>query len=296
MCDPELDVVGVTATAGVVSGRVATRNVQAVIELIDPRKRPRFGASQAPPASLPLEGGAVCDFLAEANGPSGLGDLEVHVPELHNPHESAKLMVDLVRDQPNEITLLTLGPLTNVELACERMPDFLGHLKGLVCLAGAVSSGGDVTAAAEFNVYANPEAARTILLSPATKTLVPLDIAANVVLTFQQFDRLPGASSSNLAKFLHDVLPYSLRAHHEFLGLEGLPLASIVALAAVARPNLFTTSPMAVDVETSGELTRGMTIFDRRGVAQWQTNIDVACEVDGQGIVDYLTSVVSSAS
>ena len=79
-------------------------------------------------------------------------------------------MIDIARSEPNEVTLLTLGPLTNLELALERAPDFLQSLKGIVVFGGAVACGGDVTAAAEFNMYANPEAARTVLSSPATKT------------------------------------------------------------------------------------------------------------------------------
>src|SRR5690606_38243731 len=90
--------------------------------------------------------------LADLNGPSGLGDWEFRVADLHHRHESAKLMVDIARSEPNEVTLLTLGPLTNLELACERAPDFLQMLKGIVVFGGAVSCGGDVTAAAEFNI------------------------------------------------------------------------------------------------------------------------------------------------
>src|SRR5690606_8687442 len=140
---------------------------------------------------------------------------EFRVAELHHRHESAKLMIDLVRTDPNEITLLTLGPLTNLELACERAPEFLSLLRGLICLGGSVAVGGDVTAAAEFNIFADPEAAKTVLLSPATKTLVPLDVSGRPVLTFEQWDRLQANSDSPLGRFLGQVLPFSFRAHHE---------------------------------------------------------------------------------
>jgi inosine-uridine nucleoside N-ribohydrolase len=70
---------------------------------------------------------------------------------------------------------------------------------------------------------------------------------------------------------------------------------SLVALAAIARPALFRSEPMAIDIETAGELTRGMTVFDRRGIDRWQTNIDVVRHVDAQGVLDYFSQVVSRA-
>ena len=152
-----------------------------------------------------------------------------------------------------------------------------------------------MTAAAEFNIYYDAEAARTVLRSPATKTLVPLDVSRRVILTFEHFNRFPAEGTSPAAAFLRRLLPYSFRAHHQYLGIEGIALREVVALAAVARPALFRTEPMAVDVETRGELSRGSTIFDRRGIPRWQTNIDVASEVDQQGVLDYVTEILKFA-
>jgi inosine-uridine nucleoside N-ribohydrolase len=154
--DPEIDLIGLTATAGCVSGRTATRNVQAIVEQLDSSKWPRLGGltSDVPVESPPLD--PVGEMVAKVNGPSGLGNLEIEVADLHNIRDPARVLTELVRMAPNEITLLTLGPLTNVERACERSPDFLGLLKRLICLCGTVDGGGDVTAAAEFNVYCDP--------------------------------------------------------------------------------------------------------------------------------------------
>ena len=296
LLDPELDVLGITATAGCVTGPAATRNVQAIIEHLDPLKWPRIGASEGQIATFGTDVGAEPVTLADLNGPSGLGDWEFRVAALHHRHESAKLMVDIARSEPNEVTLLTLGPLTNLELACERAPDFLQMLKGIVVFGGSVTRGGDVTAAAEFNMYANPEAARTILCSPATKTLVPLDVCRKVVLTFEQYDRVKPDESSATGQLLAQLLPYAFRAHHQYLGLEGVALNELVALAAISQPRLFETHAMAVDVETSGELTRGMTVFDRRGIPNWQTNIDVLTGVDAQGVLDYFARVLRGSN
>lgn len=292
LLDPDLDVVGVTATAGCVTGAAASRNVQAIIEHLDPPKWPRIGCSEGKVASFGTDVGAESITLADLNGKSGLGNWEFRVADLHHRHESAKLMVDIARSEPNEVTLLTLGPLTNLELACERAPDFLQMLKGIVVFGGSVSCGGDVTAAAEFNMHANPEAARLVLRSPATKTLVPLDICQNVVLTFEQYDRVKPAEETSTRQLLEQLLPYAFRAHHQYLGLEGVSLRELVAVASISQPRLFERHAMAVDVETGGELTRGMTVFDRRGIPLWQTNIDVLTAVDGQGVLDYFARVL----
>lgn len=296
LLDRELDVLALTAVPGAVSGANATRNLQAIVEMLDPPKWPRIGASEASLGESVIEFGSSAVTTAALNGPTGLGDCDFHVAEMHHLRESAKVIIEVIRDQPDEVTLLTLGPLTNVELAAELEPEFFSLLGGLVCLAGSVECGGDVSAAAEFNVYADPEAARYVLRSPATKTLVPLDIAGKVVLTFDQYDRLPGRPNTPIGRFLEEILPFAFRAHHEHLGQEGIRLNELVALCAVAEPRLFEGQQMAVDVETSGELTRGMTVFDRRGIHRWQTNIEVLTEVDGQGVLDYFTRIVRRAA
>jgi len=221
------------------------------------------------------------------NGKTGLGNWCLDVPELHSPRESAKVLTDLVREFPHEITLLTLGPLTNIEIARERFPEFFSLLGGLVTLGGSIQGLGDVTAGAEFNIYANPEAARNVLTRPATKTILPLEVSKKTVLTFSQFDRLTVQPASPLMQFVREVIPFALRTHHELLGVEGIPLREVAALVAITEPRQTDTQPMAIDVETTGELTRGMTIFDQRGTQQWQTNIDVITDIDPQGVLDY---------
>ncbi len=267
LLDPEVDLVAVTATAGCVSGHMASRNLQAVVELLDPPKWPRLGAS--------------------LNGRTGLGNSQVPVAELHKPHEAVKLLIEQVRQHPQEITLLTLGPLTNVLAAQERDPEFLSLLRELVCLGGSIGAGGDATAAAEFNIFADPDAAQTVLKYPATKALVPLDVTQQVVLSYDQFARLSDVGISRAGKMLLEWLQFALRASHEHLGSEGLALREVVAFVAVAHDRLIHSTSMALDVETRSGLCRGVTVFDRRSTRQWQTNIDVVDSVDVQGVLDY---------
>ncbi len=293
LLDPEIDVLAITATPGVVSGMQANHNIQTIINRLDPPKYPRIGSCDSHlKASIPMLREVAIPLL---HGETGLGDCPTTAVSLASPHASAKVLVDVVRSHPREVTLLTLGPLTNIILACELHPDFLHELKSLVCLAGSVERGGDVTASAEGNVYADPEAARQILTSTIHKTLVPLDVASQLVLTFSDMDRLPQDRHSRVTELINQLLPFALRSARRHLGQEGIELREIAALAAITRPQLFSRKVMAVDVETRGELTRGMTIFDRRGLRNWQANIDVVHEIDSDKVLDYFTGVLWNA-
>lgn len=285
--DSSVDVLALTAAAGRVSGKQATRNLQVIVSLLDPDRWPRIGCSESQAFPAPKDAGA--PDAALLNGPQGLGECTGPEVALHQRHEAPKLLADLVRADPHEITLLTLGPLSNVNLACDWNPEFLSQLKALVCLGGSIAALGDVTAAAEFNIHADAEAARAVLKFPATKTLVPLDSARRFMLSFEQYDRWNVDDTTRLGRLLQQTVPYALRASRQHLGIEGFVLPEVVALAYITQPQLFEHQMMSMDVELGGELTRGMTVFDRRGVSRWQTNIDVVTSVDVQGVIDYVT-------
>ena len=286
LIDPSIEVVGVTATAGTVPGVQATRNVQAIIGLLDPPLRPRIGGC----SEQPLDDSATPQQKL-INGQCGLGEFIAPDIDLHNRRDSAKLIVDLVRDAPGEVTILTLGPLTNIARAFELFPELPEMIRGIVCLGGSVNAGGDVTAIAEFNIWAARIAARTVFRSPASKTLVPLDVSRRVVLTPQEVSAIKPVPSE-MADVVESMLQFFLRAHRQHLGIEGIRLDAVAALASIAGPDLFESRPMSVDVETSGELTRGMTVFDRRDTPNWRANIDVLTGIDYLGVADYFMQVI----
>jgi len=291
LCDPALEVVALTATGGRFPGPIASRNLQCVTALLDPDLRPRMGVSDRPGVPFP-ETHSSPPLL---DGEQGLGECNIPISDLHQRHQSPRLLAELVRAQPHQITLLTLGPLTNIELALEVHPDFLDQLKSLVIMGGAVGGGGDATAAAEYNCFADPEAARTVLTHPGTKTLVPIDVSRQLMVSFDQYQRWEPCSVSRLKQFLEWTLPFALRASRQHLGIEGVRLPGVVALCAITQPHLFQREPMSVDVELSGELTRGMTVFDRRSIANRQANIEALTAVDLQGVLDYMTRIIRSA-
>lgn len=289
--DPEVDLLAVTATAGCVDGPTATRNLTAILTLLDPDKRPKVGACGGGDAGVgPGFGGEELDW-AVVNGPDGLGDWELPDVELYAPRDSPRLLTELVREHEGEVTLLTLGPLTNVKLAAERWGGFYEALAGLVIAAGSVEAGGDATAAAEFNVAADPLAARSVLRGRAAKTLVPLDVTRRPTLDPSASAALRADATGGAGELLSHLLPWALRSNHQHFGVEGVSLQEPTALAAAVRPDLFDREGMAVDVETGGDLTRGMTVFDRRGVRRWQTNVEVVREVDAAGVRAYVAEI-----
>jgi len=284
--DPRVEVVAVTAVGGSVSSEQAVRNVQTIIEALDPPRWPRVGAPTVPDRPLPADNSHIY-------GADGLGNNDFAVSELHHVHPATKVIADELRSAPEEVTIVCLGPLTNVAGAMRRDPALAAQIGQLVIMGGSLD-GGNVTQAAEFNIYCDPGAARDVLRQPTTMTLIPLDVTRQVVMTFGDLDRLP-ADSSRAGRFLRRILPFSFRTHRQEYGLEGMYLHDTVALVAALHPELFAAERMAADVETQGELTTGATVFDRRPVPQWRHNVYVATKVDAAGVMDVILRGVSEA-
>lgn len=286
--DPTLEVVAVTAVAGNVSAEQATRNVQAIIEQLDPPRRPRVGAAIEPET-------APAGNMAFLSGSDGLGNAVFQVAELHQRHPSEKVLAESIRTSGEQLTILTLGPLTNVGLCLRRDPAIVGQVGQFVIAGGTYAVPGNVTPSAEFNMYFDPEAARETLRSRATKTILPLDVLSKPVFDYGLLERVPSAAS-NVGLLLSKLLPFYFRSHRRQLGIEGVRLHDAVALLGLTNPELFTTQRAAVDVETAGELTAGATIFDRRHEPQWSPNCDVAIDVNVAGVVDAIVSGLERAA
>ena len=230
------------------------------------------------------------------NGQSGLGDFEGYDVDTADRIDSAKLLIDLARDAPGQITVLTLGPLTNVHRALQLHPELPSQLREIIVLGSWITGGGDVTPAADFNMFADPAAARAVLQAPATTTLVPLDVCRGTTMTLDQLDRLPIDPHTRLGRLLDQLLPFWFRAHHQQLGRESIRLDELVALSLVRHRRLFETERVAADVETAGELTRGMVVFDRRRDIPDQPNVDLATQLDSQGVRDYFVGLLNTVA
>ncbi|MFN9720073.1 MAG: nucleoside hydrolase [Planctomycetota bacterium] len=287
LADPAVEVIGLTATAGAVSGIQATRNLQYLINRVDPIRHPRIGQSDM--ASAPCDDAPVgMPHPQHLNGRSGLGDLDPLVPDLHNRRESARLIVDLVREFPNEVRILTFGPLTNLAMALELDAELPMLMSGLICLGGVLTQCGDVTAAAEFNFWSDPAAAQTVMRSPVGKIVVPLDVSHGPALAFDDIDRLSGLiPSTPVGEMINGLMLFAVRASRQHTPSETLAIPAVTALAVASRSADYQADAVVMDVETEGELTSGMTIVDRRPCRPRQTNAEVITQLDDAAVLDY---------
>lgn len=276
--DPEVNVLGLAASAGNVSAERASKNVQILVEQIDPLRWPRLGA--ALPVRYDTDG-------TRLHGADGLGTAVFPCAQLHHPHPSDKLVIDLVRQNPKDITVVTLGPLTVLARAFDRDPELPSLIHRLVCVGGAWHEPGNATAVAEFHFYCDPAAARQVLHCGAPLTLIPLDVTRKLLFSPSDLLELP-APGSRTCRFLREIVPYAIGATSNLYGLEGFHLKDVAGIVAVALPAALTTRPMVVDVETRGELTRGMSVVDNRRVRSASPNVDFAVGIDFDAVRDYM--------
>ena len=285
--DPRVEVVAVTPVEGVVSAQQTSTNVQAIIDQLDPPRLPRVGTASPPEGAPAIDG-------TPLNGEDGLGNTGFRVSKLHHQHPSDKIICDEVHAAEDEVVLLCLGPLTNVARALQRDSELGTLINRIVIAGGSVGVGGNVTAAAEFNMYGDPISARIVFRSATTKTLVPLDVTRDVTLDFDVIEELP-PESTRAGVFLRRILPFAFRAYHQELGQESIRLHAAVALLSIVQPELFRAEEMAGDVEIRGDLTKGATIFDRRVKTNWRPNMEVATEVDAAAAADCIVRWLAAA-
>jgi inosine-uridine nucleoside N-ribohydrolase len=283
--DPTLDVLALLATAGNVSAEQATKNVHILVEQLDPRRWPRLGA--ALPVEYEIDG-------TRLHGPGGLGGVQFPCAQLHHPHPSDRLLVDMVRQNPKEVTVICMGPLTVLARALDRDPDLPHLVSRLVCMGGAVTEPGNAGPITEFHFACDPLAARQVLRCGASITLIPLDVTRKVLFSPTDLLELPSAESRT-CKFLRQIVPFGVRATSNLYGLEGFHLKDVLGIAAVALPGALSTRMMAVDVETRGELTRGMSVVDQRPWVKPTPNVEIGVGVDGAAVRGYIDRVLRSS-
>lgn len=274
---PELEVVAITATGGNVGPAQATRNVESLIAHLDPPHWPRLGAADD---DQPLRADN-----RRLWGDDGFCGADLRCAELHNQHASTKVLAEELRAAPGEVTIVAGGPLNNLAAVFQMEPDLAMQVGHLIIVGGAMEAPGDVTAAAEFNLYCAAEAAQFVFNSPATKTLLPLDVTTQASLTFDLLNHLP-SEATQAGQLLRTLLPGAFQAYRQHLGLEGIYVPEAIGVVAALHPELLVTEAYHCEVETQGQLTHGATVIDRRSHAVEQANMDVAIDLDAAGAVD----------
>lgn len=301
---PELRVEAITAVCGNVSLELATRNVFRVLSLLEEKERPPVARGTDRPLKRELH------TATAYHGDDGLGNLDRCLssdgsprypePEIAlDPRGAISLLLDIADRFPGEISLLALGPLTNVAQAILREPRRVRQLREIVLMGGAISSPGNVTAVAEFNIYTDPEAAQIVFRSGLPLTVVPLDVTRQVSLTRKMIQEEILPRGGRLARFLADTTAHPLEASQRLGDVPAFHLHDPLAVGVALDPSLVRLEPLFVDVEIQGELTLGMTVADLRSRAanlKGKPNAKVARAVEKDRFLELFKERVCPAS
>jgi len=176
----------------------------------------------------------------------------------------------------------------------DRDPELPGLIHRLICVGGTWQEPGNATATAEFHFFCDPPAARQLLKCGAPITLIPLDVTRKILLSPKDLLETPGTESRTW-RFLRRIVPFGIRATSNLYGIEGFHLKDVLAIVALSLPGALTTRALFVDVETRGELTRGMMVVDHRPIPAASPNVDLAVAVEVPPVREYIDRMLRRA-
>lgn len=278
----DVEVLGICAVAGNVPLRLTSRNVRMVCELSG-----RSDIKVYEGASAPMERPLVT--AEHVHGKTGLDGPDLPEPTMavESQHAVDFIIETLMREPAGTVTLCTLGPLTNIGLALRKAPEIAARVKRLVMMGGGFFEGGNITPAAEFNIYVDPEAARDVMASGMPITMIPLDLTHKLLTLSERVERLR-ALGTRPAIALSEMLDFFERFDIEKYGSDGGPLHDPAVIAWVIRPDLFSGRECNVEIETTSPLTLGMTVIDWWRVTDRKPNALVLRDGDDAGFFDLL--------
>ncbi|MDE0695128.1 MAG: nucleoside hydrolase [Boseongicola sp.] len=283
----ELEVLGVTAVAGNVPLALTQRNARIVCELAGHADIPVFAGSDMP-LSRPLVTAEHVHGKTGLDGPT-LPDPEMPLQKGH----AVDFIVDTLRKEPaGTVTLVPIGPLTNVARAFQDAPDIMPRVQEIVLMGGAYFEVGNITPAAEFNIYVDPEAAEIVFRSGIPLTVMPLDVTHKALVTadrVEAFRRMRTRAGEMVAAWTD----FFERFDKEKYGSEGAPLHDPCTIAYLLEPGLFSGRHINVEIETESELTRGMTVADWWRVTDRPANATFMGDLDAKGYFDLLSERIA---
>lgn len=302
---PEAEIVAVTCVGGNVDARQVTENTLAVLELAG-RDDVEVALGREAPLVRPLR------TTPETHGPRGIGHAVLPpARRATSARHAADLIVAEARRRPGELTLVTLGPLTNLAVAVLREPELPRLLRRLVVMGGSYRSPGNTAPTTEWNVSVDPDAAKVVFTAfegaPQRPLALGLDVTERAKFTPDHMVRLarradshpsePGpvgadtieprsVASNPVIRFIADALRFYMEFHSRFDGFYGAFIHDPLAVAAALDPSLVRTEALTVDVELGGTLTTGETVTDWRRTWGRPPNLDVAVEADAERFLD----------
>jgi pyrimidine-specific ribonucleoside hydrolase len=287
LASPEVDLRLVTTVHGNVELAQTTDNAQRVLHL-------------AGRSDVPVAAGAVTSLVhaqperaGHVHGEAGLGGVRLPPsPAPLDPRPAVVALAELLMTSPEPVTVAAIGPLTNVALLLGVFPEAAARIGRLVVMGGSAARGGNVTAAAEFNVWADAEAAQRVLTGGLPTVLVGLDVTLPTVLTAEGVDRFRTAGPVGATAAA--ILQTYVDEQRSRTGLAGVVVHDALALTEAIVPGTLGTVRRDVVVDTGLGAGRGQTLVDRRAVSAAPTAVDVAETVDGAAAVAFLVDRLAS--
>jgi uridine nucleosidase len=261
---PEVEVVGLTTVFGNAHTETTTYNALALLELAGRSDIPVARGADGPLAG-PFEGPA--DFV---HGTDGQGNAGIAAPTTQAiVQDAAQFIIDTVRASPGEITLVAIGPLTNIALAMQREPRLTENVREIVLMGGNAFTHGNATPAAEANIHNDPEAADIVFGASCPITMAGLDVTEKIQMTREDLARI-GTMGNPRADHLARILPFYLDFHAKTDKLDGIHLHDSTAISYLIAPDAFTWEEYAIRVDCGNSFARGETVA-AKGTADTET-------------------------
>lgn len=273
----ELNILGLCAVAGNVALDLTSKNIRKICELCGRTDIPIYEGADRPLVKAPVT-------AEHVHGQTGLDGPDLPEPVMKVEQKSAiDFIIDTIRKEPDgTVTICTLGAMTNLALALQKAPDVATRIQEVVMMGGGFSEGGNITPAAEFNVFVDPHAADIVLRSGAKLVMIPLDVTHQLLAKRSHFERLNKVGTAP-ALAMVEMLQFSERFDIAKFGSDGAPLHDPSVIAYLLKPSLFSGRLCNVTVETQSELTIGMTVVDWWHVTDRPKNVHFIRSVDAEG-------------
>ena len=279
LASPELSLEGISVVHGNCSLEQATRNGLSVLELARATHIPLAKGCELPLVQPSL-------LAPETHGNTGLGYAKLPEPRIKpTSQHGTDFLIEQILSSPGEITLVAVGPLTNVALAIRKEPRIVGALKELVIMGGAIRYEGNTTALAEFNTFVDPHAAHIVYHAGIPTTLVPLDVTYQCVLLASDVERLLKIESP-IPSFIKATTDFYMEYHDSYQGIKGCVINDPLALALTFAPELCDYQELPVDVDISGGVSTGKTFADFYNYDKKPSNMKVALGVRPRDFIE----------
>ena len=288
LASPELEVLGITAVAGNVPLALTALNARKILALAGRSDVPVLAGCAAP-----LQRKLVT--AEHVHGKTGLDGIDLPDPvDLPlTPGDAVDFIIETLRREPEgSVTLVPIGPLTNIAVAMKRAPDIVPRIARIVLMGGAYFEVGNITPSAEFNIYVDPEAAKLVFASGVELVVMPLDVTHGALTSRDWVDAmraLPNRCGPAVASWTD----FFERYDRDKYGSLGAPLHDPCTIAWLIRPDLFDGRQINVEIETQGEYTTGMTVADWWGVTDRPKNALFIRNVDRDGFYALLSERIA---